>query len=174
MKNNALITLFTIALLSGVSSASLVRSAQKNDSLISQSDKSREIDISKISIGRLKLRMNVKEVKKILGQPSQRQQIKDMCLENATKLKYNKLEITLYNPPNPSDIFSISTSNPSYSTSEGIRVGDSIGKAKRAYAKYKSTLNGQNLVYPANMGESSLLFKVDKGLITEIILDAGC
>jgi hypothetical protein len=167
----------TLVLASSISSESLASYSQPSESLISQSGKSREIDIRKISIGRLKLDTNIKEIAKILGQPRQHQQTQgntSRCVEKGIILKYNKLDITLGGYPNPSSIFTISTSNPVYATGEGVHVGDPISKAKKAYSKYKSTVQGQYLIYPANLGESSLTFKINKGLITEITLDEGC
>jgi 3D (Asp-Asp-Asp) domain-containing protein len=136
--------------------------------LISQSGKSREIDIRKISIGGLKLGMNVNEITKIFGQPRQQYSV-DYCGDTMVAIKYNKLDIYT-----PNHIFTIKTSNPAYATGEGVRVGDPISKAKKVYAKYKSTVSGQYLFYSTNLGESSLNFKINKGLITEITLDEGC
>jgi hypothetical protein len=179
MKINIVLPLVMVTLISVTLSTSFVKNAHSEYLAVDRSDKAREIDILKISIGRLMLGIKSKEVIKILGQPQQRQQIENVCTERGTRLKYNNLEVFLADSrdaaSNPIQIlFTISTTNPSYATSEGVRVGDPIGKAKKAYAQYKSTLNSQLLTYPANLGESSLSFKVNKGLITEIILDEGC
>jgi hypothetical protein len=164
-----------LALAFSISPVSLATFSQSSEFQISESGKLQEIDIRKILIGRLKLDTNIKEITKILGQPRQHQQTQSPCAEGII-LRYNKLDVTLAGHPNPSSIciFTISTSNSAYATSEGVHVGDPINKAKQAYSKYKSRLQGQYLIYSANLGESSLTFKINKGLITEITLDEGC
>jgi hypothetical protein len=171
------LTLMTITLDFSVPPRSFAIYSQGNEILISDSSKLKEIDIRKISISRLKLDVNTKEIMKILGQPRQRQRKQgntSRCGEKGITLKYNKLDITLGCYPNPSSIFTISTANPAYATGKSVYVGDPISKAKKAYSKYRSTTQGQYLIYPVSLGESSLTFKINKGLITEMILDERC
>jgi hypothetical protein len=137
----------------------------------------RKFDSSKTSIGGLKLDMNINKVRKILGAPLQQKQkiLTDddgVCGNSGSylvKLKYSKTEVSLLGKtPNSAVPYNITTSNPSFATSEGIRVGDSIVKAKKAYAKYESSQNGDELIYGMI---STLSFKANSGRITQISLN---
>jgi hypothetical protein len=137
--------------------------------------KAREIDVSKISIGKLRIGMNMLTVAKILGQPRQKRVENDeVCYGSyLTTLNYNKLEIGIFGK-NSGLIYNIQTTNPSYATSEGIRVGDSISKAKKAYAKYQFQQDGEVLRY-INQAYGGLSFKTSQGVITEIdLLSSSC
>jgi hypothetical protein len=133
------------------------------------------IDVSKISISKLKIGMNMQTVTKILGQPKRKKVENDNTCHSSdvTTLNYDRLEIGVLGK-NSGQIFNIQTTNPAYITSEGIRVGDLVSKAKKAYAKYQSQQDSEALRY-VNESYGGLAFKVSQGIITEIdILSSSC
>ncbi len=133
------------------------------------------IDVSKISIGKLKIGMNMQAATKILGQPRQKRVENDNNCHSSdiTTLNYNRLEIGVLGK-NSGQIFNIQTTNPAYITSEGIRVGDHVNKAKKAYAKYQSQQDSEALRY-VNKSYGGLSFKTSQGVITEIdLLSESC
>jgi hypothetical protein len=133
------------------------------------------IDVSKISIGKLKIGMNMQTATRILGQPKRKKVENDNICHNSniTTLNYNRLEIGVFGR-NSGQIFNIQTTNPAYITSEGIKVGDPVSKAKKAYAKYQSQQDSEALRY-VNQAFGGLKFKVSQGIITEIdLLGSSC
>jgi hypothetical protein len=108
--------------------------------------KAREIDVSKILIGKIKIKMNTQTVTKILGQPKQKRvEYDDVCYSSyITTLNYKQLEVGAFGQ-NSGLVYNIKTTNPAYATSEGVRVGDPISKAKKAYAKYQSQQDSEAL-----------------------------
>jgi hypothetical protein len=137
--------------------------------------KTKEIDVSKISIGKIKIKMNTSTVTKILGQPSQKQvEYDDVCYGSyITTLNYSQLEVGAFGQ-NSGLVYNIKTTNPAYATSEGIKVGDLVSKAKKAYAKYQSQQDSEALRY-VNQAFGGLKFKTSQGIITEIdLLGSSC
>jgi hypothetical protein len=137
--------------------------------------KGREIDVSKISIGKIKIKMNTSTVTKILGQPSRKQvEYDDVCYSSyITTLNYKQLEVGAFGQ-NIGLVYNIKTTNPAYATSEGVKVGDPISKAKKAYAKYQSQQDSEALRY-VNQAFGGLKFTTRQGIITEIdLLGSSC
>ena len=181
--NLTLSTLTMLGLMLGISSISFangyyVNSTIPNRSVAVASQNSKfDLDSSKISIGGLKLDININKVRKILGIPLQQQQkvLTDddgVCGAAGSyhiKLKYSKTEVSLVGKtPNSAVVYNVTTSNPSFATSEGIRVGNSVVKAKKAYAKYESRQKEDELIY----GEvSTLRLKANNSRITQINLN---
>ena len=165
-----------------------ISSPDRNITLIRQADKLVNINVSKVSIESIGLEMNLQKVKKRLGKPVQqntsiRENIDSLCIQAkyGTILKYNKLEFLLLGDNlNNSSVYSIETSNPAYATTEGVRVGDSIIKLKRAYAKYNYRQTENRIVYSNNHGltpedsqpnSDSLSFTIDRNRIVQIELE---
>jgi hypothetical protein len=180
MKKIALLS--SIVLISSISSTSftvantLSNSQQSQIYLTSKKlARAKLIDVSKISIGKLKIGMNMQTVNRILGQPNRKKVENDNICHNSdiTTLNYNRLEIGLLGK-NSGQIFNIQTTNPAYRTSEGIRVGDPVSKAKKAYAKYQSQQDSEALRY-VNQSYGGLSFITSQGVITEIdLLSESC
>ncbi len=184
MKTNLTLPILTmLGLTIGISSISVgntrhinSRLPEKSVAVVSQK-RQFDLDADKTSVGRLKLNMNINKVRKILGTPLQQKQKalidnEDVCGVSGNyivTLKYSKTEVSLLGKnPNSAAIENITTSNPSFATSEGIRVGDSIAKAKKVYAKYESGQNEDRLVYGTI---STLSFKTNGDRITQISLN---
>ncbi|WP_146138238.1 hypothetical protein [Chamaesiphon polymorphus] len=179
--NLTLPTLTVLGLTIGISSISVGNThhinsklSEKSVAVVSQK-RQFDLDADKTSIGRLKLNMNINKVRKILGTPLQQKQkvsIDDNCGTSGNYIvtfKYSKTEVSLLGKnPNSAAIENITTSNPSLATSEGIRVGDSIAKAKKVYAKYESGQIEGRLVYGTI---STLSFKTNGDRITQISLN---
>ncbi|WP_373545848.1 hypothetical protein [Chamaesiphon sp.] len=87
--------------------------------------------------------MSENEVIKKLGTPNSRQVAANGCTgTDDITLKYNNLAIYLEegsNKKSKSHLTAIITTNSRYLTSKGIRVGDLMGKAEKAYSKTAMT-----------------------------------
>jgi hypothetical protein len=155
---------------------STLEKSDRHISLVSNTKKT--IDVSKISIGGLKLGMTTREVTKILGKPRQiKQKYDDTCFQRyTTELTYDKLEIfMLGSTRNNARIHSIYTSNPAYLTGEGIRVGSSVERAKQAYFNFKADGNNKYPLVYINSSFGGLGFKVRNNLITSIeLISSSC
>jgi outer membrane protein assembly factor BamE (lipoprotein component of BamABCDE complex) len=172
MKNFLLLaSLFVFAILS-----ILLTNISEADSLfLSQA---REINIAKVSIGGLKQGMSETQVINIIGFPKSRETYFSECNQvYYISLEYNKTLVTLYVDSKTSKgyLSTIKTTDPRYATNKGIKVGDSINKAEKAYSKKASPLEGKNTRYLAINDLSvacSLTFEADrKGKIKEINID---
>jgi hypothetical protein len=112
---------------------------------------------------------------RILGQPqSRRSEYDDVCYSlNVTTLNYDQLELGLFDKDDGS-LYYIRVTSSAYATSEGIRVGDSVKKVKKAYSQFQSQQDGQSLRY-VNQYFGGLSFKISQGKISEIaLLSASC
>ncbi len=101
------------------------------------------------SIGVLKIGMSENEVIKKLGAPKSRKVAPNGCTgSNDITLKYANLELYILEGTNKTDksyLTAITTTNSRYVTNKGIRVGDSIGKAEKAYMA--SAITGEKGLY---------------------------
>jgi hypothetical protein len=99
----------------------------------------RYINLNNTAIGGLKIGMSESEVIKKLGAPKSRQVSANGCTgTDDIALKYNSLDIYLLggaDKTSKSYLTAITTSNSRYITSKGIRVGDLMSKAEKAYSK---------------------------------------
>ncbi|AFY94477.1 hypothetical protein [Chamaesiphon minutus] len=167
---------FSIKIMPASLADSTIDKSERNTSLVSNIKKT--IDVSKISIGGLKLGMTTREVTKILGKPRQiKQQYDDTCFQRyTTDLTYNKLKVfMLGSTKNNARIHSIYTSNPAYRTSEGIRVGNRKSQAKQAYANFKADGNDKYPLVYINSSFGGLGFKTRNDLITSIdLISSSC
>jgi hypothetical protein len=146
------------------------------------------IDVSKISIGGIKLGAGDKDVIKVLGKPKSRNiKYDDICYSSyVTTWKYNQAEIvglSTSNNPNKSKVYRIMVSSPNYPTEMGVKVGDKIDKARKAYSnlvsKYERAEDrGEKLdtLGYLNADFGGLVFEVNKqGIIQKIHLaKASC
>jgi hypothetical protein len=120
------------------------------------------IDSSKISIGGIKLGMKEKDIIKKLGKPKSRTtKYNDFCDLGlyTTTWKFDGLEIeglSTSNNPSESEVHQITTSSSSYPTEKGIKVGDRISTALKAYSTLLSTNE-----YTSTLSISELLSKID-------------
>jgi hypothetical protein len=149
----------------------LTESRNPNVTSVTQLNSTEEIDVSSISIGRLKIGMTTKEITNLLGKPNQRS-LSNSCIGSTTTLKYRKLVIDLLDEK----IISISTSSKLYATEKGVRIGDPISKAKRIYSKFKSEKFGNEQLSFFNRNDNGRLsFSAKKGKITNInLLSTSC
>jgi hypothetical protein len=129
--------------------------------------KKKSYSLSSFSISGVIVKMEAAEVIKKLGKPHS---IKEFtgCVSTTT-LGYDRTEISI-----DSANWSFSTSNPKYRTDQGVRVGDSISKARRIYSRLISQSLTQKfgaLEY-AELGEENLQmdlrFSYQNGKITRI------
>lgn len=149
----------------------LVEAANTNIIAINQPTPTEEIDVLSISIGRLKIGMTTRETINLLGQPNQKN-LANSCVGSTTTLKYSKLVIDLLDDK----IISISTSNRLYATEKGVRIGDSISKAKRTYRKFKSEQTDNKFLSFSNKSDNGRLsFVAKNGKITNInLMSTSC
>jgi hypothetical protein len=142
-------------------------SSQKNipvqlDRRLSQVD-----SISNTSIGGIKIGMSLQQVRNRLGKPRRLSQAYEPCTGGSLKtLAYDRLSIA-----GTSSVLTVFTSNPSYKTDRGVRVGDSIAKAKKIYGKVLLSSSSQEpgiLNYMEEGGLLSLSFSYKNGKITSI------
>ncbi|MEH2207448.1 MAG: hypothetical protein V7K53_25835 [Nostoc sp.] len=125
------------------------------------------IDVSKISIGDMKLGMKEKEIIKKLGKPKSRTtKYDDVCYgAYITTWNYDGLEIEgLSNSKNAStsEVHQITASSSRYPTENGVKVSNRISTAQKAYSTFSSTIDSEkNLVYP-NDAYGGLVFSSNK------------
>ena len=138
------------------------------------------IDVSKISIGGIKLGMKENEIIKQFGKPKSRTtKYDDVCYgAYITTWKYNGLEIeglSTSNNASISEVHQIATSSLSYPTEKGVKVGEGISKAQKAYSAFSSRFSENNLAY-SNDAYGGLVFSSNKQrVIREIrLLAASC
>jgi hypothetical protein len=166
----ALVLGFSIEIIPASFADSTIDKSERNISIVS--DIKNTIDVSKISIGGLKLGMTAKEVTKILGKPRQsKQKYDDTCFQRyTTELTYDKLEVfMLGSTKNNARIHSI------YITGEGVRVGSHTSQAKQAYANFKADGNDKYPLVYINSSFGGLGFKTCNGLITSIeLISSSC
>jgi maltose-binding protein MalE len=137
---------------------------------VSNKSSKNAIDVSKISIGSIKLGMKEKDITKILGKPKSKTiKYDDVCYGSyITTWKYNELEIeglSTTNNSNKSQVHMIITSTSRYPTERGVKVGDNISKAQKAYSnllsKFERGEGFDNLAY-SNDAYGGLVFSSNK------------
>jgi hypothetical protein len=117
------------------------------------------IDLDRVVIGSIKLKMTKKTVLKKLGKPQQISQ-EQLCYGSVERLIYPGLEIDLEGTGQQKTVTRISTTR--YGTDRGVQVGDSIEKAEKAYAP-SAKRDGNILSVPSQKyKDSRLLFDFDK------------
>jgi hypothetical protein len=124
------------------------------------------------SIGGIKLFMPEQQLPRILGKPLKRQHLKiSQCGGTTVVLHYfyKNTKILLYKERGINLAGYIVTSNPLYRTDKGIRVGDSINKAKAADPTLEAAVDSDTFWYST---QTSFTFTTNKkGIISEISLD---
>jgi hypothetical protein len=122
-------------LINSVSSATPLSTAPGSLAL----SQKRSINLNNTAISGLKIGMSEGEVIKKLGAPKSRQVSANGCTgTDDIALKYNNLDIYLLggsNKTSKSYLIAITTTNSRYVTSKGIRVGDLMSRAEKAYSK---------------------------------------
>ncbi|MHC5737783.1 hypothetical protein [Nostoc sp.] len=156
-------------------------SSNYRTNLLDKSTK-KAIDVSKISIGDIKLGMKEKDIFKKLGKPKSRTtKYDDICYGSyITTWKYDGLEIeglSSSNNSSKSEVHQITAYSSRYPTENGVKVGDRISTAQKSYSTFSSTINSENnlLAYP-NDAYGGLVFSLNKQRrIREIrLLAASC
>ena len=136
------------------------------------------IDVYKISIGNIKLGMKENEIIKHLGKPKSRTTKYDDICHSAyiTTWNYNGLEIeglSSSNNASQSQVHLITASSSRYPADKGVKVGDGISKAQKAYSTFLSR-NDNNFLAYTNDAYGGLVFSSNKQrLIREIRLVAA-
>jgi hypothetical protein len=139
------------------------------DNFYAKSNK-KAIDVEQISIGGIKLGMRERDFIKILGKPKSRTiKYDDVCYGSyITTWKYNNLEIeglSSTNNPSQSQVHQIITSSSRYPTEKGVKVGDNISKAQKAYSNLLSKitrLKNEVLLAYSNDAYGGLVFTANK------------
>jgi hypothetical protein len=126
------------------------------------------VDSRKSSLGGIRFGLSEKQVMRQFGKPQNRK-IGMNCGDQTIKLTYKNIAMLLFIDAEKSQVFKIETASRLYRTDQGIRVGDSIEKAKAAYPSL--------LLVAANGSkdwislESQFLMTVnDQGKITKILM----
>jgi hypothetical protein len=112
-----------------------IANSNREDIALSQK---RKFDIKRASIGGLQLGISEKEVIKKLGLPKSRKTGYSPCGDNNyISLKYNGLniELTANSGTSKFHVDFITTTSSQYYTNTGIKVGDSMNKARQKYLK---------------------------------------
>ncbi|RAM53097.1 MAG: hypothetical protein C6Y22_03160 [Hapalosiphonaceae cyanobacterium JJU2] len=155
-------------------------SSNYHNNLLDKSNK-KAIDVSQISIGGMKLGMKETEIIKQLGKPKSRTtKYDDVCYSSyITTWKYNGLEIeglSTSSNASQSQVHFIKTSSSLYPTEKGIKVGDRISKAQKAYSAFLSRNDTKNDLVYSNDAYGGLVFSSNKQRrIKEIrLLGASC
>jgi hypothetical protein len=129
------------------------------------------------SIGGLKIGMSENEVIKKLGVPKSRQVEPNGCTgTNDITLKYANLDLYILEGANKTDksyLTAITTTNSRYITNQGIRVGNLMRKAEKAYTT--SAVTGEKGLYLSladrQQNECAITFSSNNGkTISEIDL----
>jgi outer membrane protein assembly factor BamE (lipoprotein component of BamABCDE complex) len=180
-KQFALLALANVSLTLGSAPFSFANTVyvQSPSFVISKAEKPL-IDVTKVSIGSLKLGMTEKQVTRLLGKPIsiKKEKSDNTCYwSTSTSIKYRNLDIFIADD----SLDGISTASKSYATKEGVRVGDPISKAKKIYgSKFGSeqTIRNQEK-YSINYIDANyggLSFEANqKGIITRIsLLSQSC
>lgn len=92
------------------------------------------------AIGGIKQGMSEQQVQRILGKPIKRQRVKTpYCGEDVVFIyyTYRNTKVQLFEDAGTTKVDMVEVSNRFYRTDKGIRVGDSIEKAKTAYPTLK-------------------------------------
>ncbi|MUG96610.1 hypothetical protein F7734_31450 [Scytonema sp. UIC 10036] len=149
----------------------------------------KEIDVTRISIGGIKLGMEEKDIIKKLGKPKSRTKVYDDVCYSAyiTTWKYDGLEIRALNYSglgvrgipasiaNKNQVYHITASSSQYPTEKGVKVGDRTSKAEKAYSPFSSKNEGDILVYPNDaFGGLSFLSNKQRVIRKIDILMASC
>jgi hypothetical protein len=128
------------------------------------------------AIGGIKQGMSEQQVQRILGKPIKRQRVKTpYCGEEMVFIyyTYRNIKIQLFEDAGTTKVDIIEVSNRFYRTDKGIRVGDSIKKAKTAYPTLKAA-EDSNTWY--SMQPWFAITANKQGKITKIALgyEMGC
>jgi hypothetical protein len=97
-----------------------------NKNLSFVATKKKPYSLSNFSLGGVAVEMTEEQVLKKLGIPREKKEF-DGCV-TTTMLEYDRLSVSI-----SSADWSVSTSNPLYKTDLGIKVGDSIARARKIY-----------------------------------------
>jgi hypothetical protein len=119
------------------------------------------IDLDQVSIGGIKLKMTKQAVLQKLGKPRKTGQ-EQICYGPVIRLTYPGITIDLEEKGQKKYVTRISTSDSRYGTDRGVKVGDSIEKATKAYAPYMQR-NGNILYVPdQKYADSRLILEFNK------------
>jgi hypothetical protein len=157
-----------------------ITTGKSNSNILDNKSQIQMIDVTKISIGGIKLGMTEKEIIKKLGKPKSRTAKMRNCLNTYDTIwNYDGLEITFssHSKNESGRVEIIITSSPLYPTEKGIKIGDDISKAKKAYSTFARTTSSKDLlVYGNDDYGGGLSFATNqRGKIREIKLIAtGC
>lgn len=161
-----------------ISSTLPIANSNREDIALSQK---RKFDINRASIGGLQLGISEKEVIKKLGLPKSRKTGYSACGDNNyISLKYNGLNIELTANSGTSKFYvnSITTTSSQYYTNIGIKVGDSMNKARKNYLKgtFNDTQEVDKLYFSdPQYNWSGIGFDGKKGVVRSIsIAVASC
>lgn len=162
--------------------------ANSNYNQIDDDSNQTVIDVSKISIGGIKLGMREQDLVEILGKPkSIKTEYDDARYRSyVTTWEYNQIKIkglSTNNNSTQSKVHQITVSSPNYHTEKEVKVGDKIDKAQKTYSDFISQYDkaediGENLdgLGYINGEYGGLVFEINKqGIIHKInLLKSSC
>jgi hypothetical protein len=146
--------------------------------------KKRYFNMDKESIGGFKLRMSENEVIKKLGTPKSRKKYYDNACSDSyiSTIEYSDLWLEFIQDSKTGKYYmlSISTTSSRYPVNTGIRVGDSMEKARKTYATGAFNVSGinspkSNIFHFSDPVDSSIgiHFSGQKGIIKIITISAN-
>lgn len=117
-----------------------IATGKSNSNFLDKKSQTQMIDVTKISIGGIKIGMTEKEIIKKLGKPKSRTaKMRNYCFNTYDTIwNYDGLKIIFSSDSKNESgrVDEIITSSPLYPTEKGIKVGDDISKAKKAYSTF--------------------------------------
>jgi hypothetical protein len=138
--------------------------------------RSEQINFDKISIGGIKYNMAEQIVFNKLGKPQKTEQIK-LCYGAVEKLTYPGMTVDIQKIQKQKRVVGIEVTSPNLGIDQVVKVGDSIDKAKKAYASNFFQVDGKENQWFARpkYSEVFLAFAVNKaGKITKISVGVDC
>ncbi|MBW4443176.1 MAG: hypothetical protein KME10_18440 [Plectolyngbya sp. WJT66-NPBG17] len=134
----------------------------------------REVSISRMGLGGIKLGMKAAQVQRKVGKPLKVESENSRCCGVLLHWQYSDLEVRLEvpegrNQERNASVYSISTRSAKVATLEGIRVGDRRSKVIRAYGEpYGSGTTEDRIFYSNDTSASALVFRFKDDRVVEI------
>lgn len=168
MKKSLLIILVIILLVVGGVEVMLTlqNSSNKNNDTAQSEKQDNDEDVYAFKIGEKEIKLGEEFSKEKLGQEESYSEIASCAFEGLDKTyTYTDYEITTFPDGDKDRIYSIYFLNPEVSTTEGVRVSDSIDAMLNTYG---DSYEKQGNQYTYKKGKTSIEFIVENDVITSI------